>query len=432
MRALFAALVPALMLAGTATAQVPEYRSSANLELVAHLPGAGGTDIEFFTRELRTYKDASGNVIEIPEEEPPVTRHFAVQGNQQSGPRIIDITSPEAPFVVATMPQCRPSQGDPQIVPGGRYFTLAKQSGTCTLANGTSAGHGSIIVDINDVYAPRPIAVASAPRGAHNNTVSPDGKFIYISESGDSPGRIPIYDITDPTSPKKVMDWDPGDGGNSPHDVRFSEDGTRAYGAGINRMRIINTTNPAAPTLISSIQVPGSQIGHDTLITPDKSFLFFGEETQGGGTAPCPGGGVYVYDVRGAKEQNPELIGYSLIGNGPVTGRRYDEAFAGDIGGCTSHVMDMNPDKKSFTIGWYVSGFATFDFSSLYNADGTPKAMPKGAYFGPVGAGDGLKETGWMVPDGANTWSAKQYHAVPGYIFADDLELGFYVAKIKP
>jgi hypothetical protein len=42
-----------------------------------------------------------------------------------------------------------------------------------------------------------------------------------------------------------------------------------------------------------------------------------------------------------------------------------------------------------------------------------------------------VKETGWIVPQGANTWSAKQYIGVPGYIFSDDLALGFYVTKIK-
>ncbi len=36
-----------------------------------------------------------------------------------------------------------------------------------------------------------------------------------------------------------------------------------------------------------------------------------------------------------------------------------------------------------------------------------------------------------MIPDNANTWSAKQYAKVPGYIFSDDLNLGFYVTKIK-
>ena len=50
--------------------------------------------------------------------------------------------------------------------------------------------------------------------------------------------------------------------------------------------------------------------------------------------------------------------------------------------------------------------------------------------WGAYGAGP-VKENGWIVPQGANTWSAKQYDRVPGFIFADDLNLGFYVVKIK-
>jgi hypothetical protein len=114
-----------------------------------------------------------------------------------------------------------------------------------------------------------------------------------------------------------------------------------------------------------------------------------------------------------------------------VTGREYDEAGAGRTGGCTAHVMDLNPDKKSFTIGWYVAGTRTFDFSGLYNADGSPKTAPALAY-GPISAN--IKETGFIVPEVggkvANTWSAKQYSKVPGFIFSDDLNLGLYVSKI--
>jgi hypothetical protein len=92
--------------------------------------------------------------------------------------------------------------------------------------------------------------------------------------------------------------------------------------------------------------------------------------------------------------------------------------------------MDLNPNKKSFTIGWYQAGTRTFDFSGLYNADGTPNPQ-QGLAWGAHGVGP-VRESGWIIPQGANTWSAKQYAGVPGYIFSDDLNLGLYVTKIKP
>jgi hypothetical protein len=407
---------------------LPAYRSSANFQLVAHLPGAGGTDLEFFSRDLTTWKDGSGTINTVPDGEPLVTRHFAFVGNRVQGPSIVDITNPEAPFVVASFPSCKADQGDIQVASNGKVASIAMQGGTCPMSTGVGATKGAILVDMTDVYAPRIVGNARETIGAHNTTIHPSGNYVYISTSGDVPNRIAIFDIRDPATPIKVRDFSPPSG-DSPHDIRFSEDGTRAYMAGIDQYRIVDTSDPENPKMITTFVPPGTTIGHDALVTPDKAFLFVGEETNGGSTAPCPGGPIYIYDIRGANEQNPVLLGIAEAGSGPVTGRTNDEAFAGAVGGCTSHVMDLAPNKKSLTAGWYVSGSRTFDFSGLYNADGTPKPT-NNISWGAYGTG-AMKETGWIVPQGGNTWSAKQYAPVPGYIFSDDLVLGFYVTKIK-
>src|SRR5688572_28091240 len=78
-------------------------RHSANLQLVAQIPGAGGTDIEFFSRTLSTYLDAEGNLITPPQ---LVERHFALAGDLNSPANIVDMTSPEQPFVAASIPNC--------------------------------------------------------------------------------------------------------------------------------------------------------------------------------------------------------------------------------------------------------------------------------------------------------------------------------------
>lgn len=420
---------------------VPPYRGSPNLELVAHIPGAGGSDLEFFTRELMVWKDYFGNVHTVPDGEPPVTRHFVMVGNRlaptgtnagpmSGGAKIVDITNPQIPFIAGAVQDCWADQGDIQIAPGGMLAGIAKQGGTCRFPNGSNVPNGSIMVDLSNVYEPTILAVAPDSRGAHNNTFHPSGKYVYISSSGDTPNHVPIYDITNPSQPRHVKNFSlPG--GDSPHDIRFSEDGTRAYMAGIDQFRIADTTDPENPKMIATFTAPGSTIGHDALVTPDKAFLFLGDELNGGGTAPCPGGAVYVYDIRGANETNPVLLGIVEAGSGPVTGRNNDEVGVNPVTtfGCTSHVMDLNPNKKSFTIGWYQAGSRTFDFSGLYNADGTPNPQ-NGLAWGAHGVGP-VKETGWIVPQGANTWSAKQYAGLPGYIFSDDLQLGFYVTKIK-
>lgn len=415
------ALVPTAAVAQNSDAAAP--RSSSNLELVSQANDPGGTDLEFFSRTLATYRDAAG--VDITPEA-PVVRHFAMVGNQTSGAKIYDVTDPEAVYKVSGVTGCTVGQGDVQITPDGTVAAIAYASGSCRTFEGKIVRKGSALVDLSDVYAPKVVGGAPEALGSHNNTIDPSGKYLYISTSGiaEREARVPIYDISDPANPRLVQIWKTP--GNSPHDIRFSADGKRAYMAGISQYRIVDTSNIEAPSLISVITPPGGTIGHDTLVSRDGAFLFLGDEAGGGATYPCPGGAIYVYDIR--NESVPILLGAAEAGVGPVTGRQYDEQAVGSAGGCTSHVMDLNPDGKSLSIGWYVGGTRTFSFEALYNADGTPKVGPALAY-GMNGVG--LVESGYMIPEGADTWSAKQYSQVPGYIFSNDQNLGLYVSRIK-
>ena len=414
------ALVPAVASADTSAAPP---RASSNMQLVAQIPGAGGTDLEFFSRDLASYRDASGATV-TPET--PARRHFAMVGNQTSGAKIYDVTTPDAPYLASAVKNCTVGQGDVQVTDDGLVAAIAYVSGSCKTFEGKSVKKGSALLDLSDVYAPRVVGGAAEALGAHNNTIDPSGKYLYISTSGiaETTGRVPIYDISNPAAPRLVQVWTTP--GNSPHDIRFSPDGKRAYMAGISQYRIVDTSNIEKPALISTIIPPGGSIGHDTLVTNDRAFLFLGDEGGGGAEYPCPGGAIYAYDIR--NEAVPVLLGAAEAGVGPVTGRQVDEPGAGGVGGCTSHVMDLNPDGRSLTLGWYVGGTRTFSFASFYDAAGQPKPGPALAY-GKNGVG--LVESGYMVPEGADTWSAKQYSEVPGYIFSNDISLGLYVTKIK-
>lgn len=430
------AITAALALAAALPAgarQTDAERSSSNLAMVARIPNIGGSDIEFFSRTLETYQESDGSMV-TPET--PVERHFAFVGSYGAA-RIVDISNPEQPYVVATMQNCSVAQGDPQISKDGMLAAIGKQgSGTCRVAGGGRVlSEGSALVDLGNVYDPTVVGVANQSGGSHNHTMHPDGKYLYISPSLSNPGgagnsTIPIWDISDPASPKFVKNFTTP--GNGPHDVRFSDDGKRAYVASVSTYYILNTEDPANPSLISTIVPPGGTIGHDTLVTPDKAFLFLGDEAGGGAPFPCPGGAIFAYDIR--NESTPVFLGLAEAGGGPVVGRAIDETppAGATVGGCTSHVMELNPDKKSLTLGWYVLGTRTFSFASFYNPDGTPKPTPQiAAAWGKYGVG--LVETGWIIPDSSSTWAAKQYAKVPGYIFsnAGGTGGGLYVTKIK-
>lgn len=403
---------------------------SEGMEIVAQIPGSGGTDLEFFSRAVANFENQNGTEVA---EETGKTRHFAVVGNQERNTTIVDITDPEHPFTAAEI-ECTLSQGDVQVSEARSLIVIASgtssASNTCLYTDAAGDSRpmppGAAVVDITDVCKPVVIGSAPTPDGAHNLTLTPDGRYLYISTSAieQAEAYVPIYDLADPRNP--VLAGEFRAPGNSPHDVRFSADGTRAYTAGVSTFRILDTTDPTKPTVISTFFPPGASIGHDVLVSPDGAFLFAGDEAGGGLTYPCPGGAVHTYDIR--NEALPVYLGQSYAGAGPVTNRDAEiTPEVGEPGSCTSHVMALNPDGKSLTLGWYAAGSRVFDFSSLYGADGKPAPAPSVAN---GHDGVGLVETNWIRPDGGSTWAAKQYAEVPGYIFSDDLEHGFYVTKL--
>ncbi|MFT5223325.1 MAG: hypothetical protein ACI867_001640 [Glaciecola sp.] len=413
------ALFGAATLAGPALAQAAA-EASDGWEVIATIPGSDGTDIEFTSRELTTWKNPDGKLVELAV---PATRHFAVVGNQREGANIVDITTPDAPYVVSQIP-CSLSQGDPQISPDGMIAAIGGQgSGDCSYrdASGEEMAYqaGSALIDLSNIYEPVVVGNAvNSSGGSHNNTIHPSGDYLYISSSSiGQTTNIPIFDISDPTNPIEVARYT--DLGSSPHDVRFSADGTRAYLAAVTDIKILDTSDPTDPSLIAIFKSPGEEIVHDTLLSPDGNFLFVGDEAGGGAPYACPGGAIHVWDI--TEETVPVYLGQTYAGVGPVTNRPVDAPAAGTVTSCTSHVMELNPNGTSLTIGWYGGGTRVFDFSDLTQGP-TP-------VFGYGENGVGLVETGHIVPDGASTWSAKQYAPLAGYIFADDLNLGFYVVK---
>ncbi|MDQ3991405.1 MAG: hypothetical protein M3245_03730, partial [Actinomycetota bacterium] len=261
------------------------------------------------------------------------------------------------------------------------------------------------------VYAPQ--VVGSAPGSAHTLRLHPGGRYVYLSG-----GRV--YDLADPTRPGLVATFaQPSTSGNLHLDLSFSADGRRMYWAA-QPVYVFDTTNPANPTVVSTIVPPGMVIVHDTLPTPDGRFLLISEETLGG---VCPHGAVSVWDVR--IEAAPVYLGQVWAGVGPVTDRDQDEPDVGTVflGFCSSHVMTMDPGGRSFSIGWYRGGSRVFDLEGLYANDASVAAA-WGRY------GVGVVEKAFVKPQGADTSAAKQYPALPGYVFSADYSLGFYVSRL--
>jgi hypothetical protein len=385
-------------LAGTAGAGQP--RKSAplkgegeGLKLIKNIPWASGTDMEFTTIGKREVGFA-------------MSRAPLADGG---GLHIIDVTNPKKIKEISRL-KCVLSQGDVQISYNKRYVYIAADGGGGPEACIGVGKLGFMIVDIKNLKRPKPVGFAEIPRGSHNITAHPTKPFVYNSDSDlahQGLGVIEVWNVKNARKPKMVYEHFVGV--HSPHDISFNRNGTRAVTAAVSHIDLLDTTNPAKPVSLFTTQCPGCTITHDAKFTPDGKKLLIGDEAGGGAPFPCPGGALYAYTIEGTETQ-PVLV--------PQGTYWPDELVAAQppgVGGCTSHVMDVSDNGKKLAISWYTAGTRYLDISNTM-----------GATIGENGTG--IKELGWFIPEGGNSWSSK-FHKGP-YIYSNDINRGFDVYKI--
>ena len=424
-------------------------RNSDNLSFVANVPAAladgrpagGGSDVEFATidvTELEWAKEAG-----ITGERTYALMGTIDLGGPNGGLQIIDITDPEAPVKVAVY-DCRVSQGDVQvferdgrtIVSYAADYSASQSRCHEELADlGIPVGNrlGAYFADITDPHNPVTVGYINIPQGSHNTTIHPSGQYLYNSnnELTAGIGGLEYFDISDLTAPVKLGEIDLETGIDS-HDLTFNADGSRAYSAAVNHTLIIDTTDPANPSIISRIIDPAATIHHQsdpvTLTHPvlgERDFLVVTDELGGAaGNAVCPGGGLMVYDVTGDLELTPVKVGAWFIPQTEVNQGQGNGSF-GVIPACTSHVLRFYPEQALMTIGWYSAGVRVVDISNLVGVSlgVTPDV-------GDTGAVAGMHEIGYYVLDDSNSWAAKTPHIEEDgsfYLYSSDIQRGFDV-----
>ena len=372
--------------------------TGVDLRPVANLKYKGGTDMEFTTIKGRDYAI-------VPSER--VTGGAGML-------RMIDITTPAKPKLVGVL-SCNVTQNDVQVHGTTVYMGVdgGVRDDECFSQTGAKPGLGVVAVSIANPAKPRAIGFVPIKYGAHNTTIHPSGKYLYVSDSelvpatGEAPGsqtgRINVIDVSNVKKMKEVHTL-PLPTGLSSHDITFNKKGDRAYSAAITETLILNAENPAKPVIQTTIVDPAVNISHGADPTPDEKFLLVTDEQAGAAAnGVCNLGGVHVYDL---SVPVPVKVGfYPFSPANSLTSTTNSQNLT-----CTAHVLDYGPSGTTFSNAGYAAGVRIVDASSLL-------AMPK--------------ELASFTALDADTWSAKQYKN-KRYLFANDLARGFDVFEWVP
>lgn len=382
------------------------------------------------------------------------TRQYSFAGSEINGLQIIDITKPQEAKRVAVF-DCAVSQGDVQVFKRGKktlltytndYEDTTEAAESTCYEQATAAGFeatdtsedatvtaklGTLIVDVSKPTAPKTVSFVPIPTGSHNMTVHPSGNFLYNSNSDlitNFEPTIEVFDIRNLAEPTQTASMTftalPGLGTQS-HDITFNADGTRAYSAALSHGVILDTTDPADPSVVSEFDDEAINVWHqaspytvrDENGDPVRELLLVEDEVAGAaGPAVCPTGGFHVFDV--TDESLPLKVGYWNIDD--IQAKPDDP-----LNTCTAHVFQIHEREQIMTVAYYMGGVRVVDLRGLADA-------PVGVGQGSTALGGAMKQIGFYQTGNAFTWAAK----TPGiekdgsfYLYGDDLYRGFDVYR---
>ena len=430
----------------TSASNQDEGTGSSNFTLVENIPhsnGGRGSDIEFATFTFADADEAAaaGYTVDPAADADPSTpgiqKDIALAGTAGTGTTtdlfLYDVTDPANVYETAAY-DCQANQGDTQVFTrdGRTYTTYTVEDGSsgtnvkntaCFTDAGLNAaihgGAGTFIIDITDPFDPTAVAHIPVPEGSHNGSVHPSGDYFYNSNSRlvidtspvAGPG-IEYFDISDFDDIKRLGTLElplvPLSLGTESHDITFDDDGDRAYSAALSQGVIIDTSDPAAPTVLSSFVDPTIQVWHqsDPIDIGGKRYLVIEDEVAGAiGTAQCPNGGVHIYEATPGttSETVPVKIGYWNIDEV----RAMPEPGAGPLDqySCTAHVFRLYPEANVMTISYYNGGVRVVDLGGLsgvnLGATSSPNVTVNGMGQAP------LQQIGFRRFPDSNSWAAK-------------------------
>ena len=255
----FLSFAAALLVASAGVAQTPSFGIAAVSQVD---PGRAGSS---------TYGDVWGYVA-------PDGTEYALLAGRGTGLSILDVTgAPAAPAVeVGFLPRIAGASDAKDVKVIGRYAYLVNERGPMQ------------IVDLADPTNPVQVGTldvqpGTSGGGAHN--VAVNGDFLYVT-GGRTSGNagLRIYSVAaDPTAPTFVGEFRPTHFSTLYyHD--FEVRGTMGLGPGIygDGVDVLDLSDPANPTLVSTFNYPGSG-AHNTCLSEDGQTVYVGDEIGAAG-----------------------------------------------------------------------------------------------------------------------------------------------------
>jgi hypothetical protein len=369
------------------------------LELVATVPYEDGTHLERASIKGRDYVFAATSSTSTAAEL-----------------RVIDVTVPTRPRVVALI-NCGIFQGNLQVSPDRKTLILGVDAAAPGDACIPPGEQGFITIDISRPARPRPIGYAVIDGGSHSTAVHPRKPLVYNAPEGSpAPARTPpeleVWSIANPAKPKLVNTISMP-GANSPHDISFNKDGSRAATANISSFHLLDTSDPKNPAVEFTGQCPGCQHTHEARFTAGDKTLVVNDEAIPS-PYPCPGGALYFYDLGGPRgARTADLAGAYTVSDAGVTASE-------SAGFCTPHVFDISRDGTKVAASWHAAGVRYLDISK--HAGVTHGDQPSGP--------DGVIELGAYTVEGGDNFTAKFFKGP--YIYSVDVNAGLQIFRIAP
>jgi hypothetical protein len=363
---------------------------------------------------------------------------YAIVGNYD-GIQILDIADPTDPRYVAT-PRCPGSQNDVSVFANLIVSSTdsVRNDDSCSSSTGNgalpTAWEGLRIWDWSDPANPEVVKTVKTDCGSHTHTTIPDTAndrlIVYVSSYG--PGAnlncLPPHDkisvveipLDDPESASVLSEpvLFPNGGQSSTsgcHDITAYPAIDLAAGACMGEGILMDISDPANPTVISTMTDENFSFWHSATFSDDGDTVVFTDELGGGTQARCTSawaqnqGADAFYDI--SDPENPVFKGYFKIQD-LASGRHQTAAE-----NCVSHNGSLIPSKFGRDLmvqAWYQGGTSVIDF--------TNPAKPFEVAF------HDLPAFGASAAAAAGYWSSYWYN---GRIYGSEIGRGFDVMNLS-